>query len=276
MKSKSSITYIIKNFIFLVLPASVAALTLGIFNDGKSGFSFYTDFFKDLDTFSYLNKPFYEVFSYFSPINFSNIWISLLCLVSIIISCGVIICSVERHMRLGVRSASRWLVMLNDSFLLVFPFLLLNLLLLELIALVATSVIVLLGLALKGAWLFAVSGILVGALYMAFVIVFLLLICTVPSMLSDGYSFRFAASYSANIVSQSLGKFILHLIMVLCVSVLLKWLFGYLLGAFSVPIDVIFYMFWVMYVPVFAMKSYINLTGGERKDIKAKYFAKSE
>lgn len=271
MKGKSTISYILRNFLFIGLPASVAAVTLALFNKGKDGFSFFIDFLRDLNTFSYLNKTFYEIFSYFSPIDFSNFWLSMLCIVAILISFCVIICSVERHMRLGVRSAARWLVMLNDSFLLVLPYVGILIAMLELFAVVATSVIVLLGLGMHGAWLFVISITIVILLYLLFLFLFVLLVCTVPSMVADGYSFRFAASYSANIVQQRLLRIIINLTSMIAISITAKWAFKFWLGDFSLPIDIVFYMFWVMYVPVFAMKSYITLTGGERKDIKPKY-----
>ncbi|MEG1710341.1 MAG: hypothetical protein RR316_00890, partial [Clostridia bacterium] len=102
-----------------------------------------------------------------------------------------------------------------------------------------------------------------------------------PSLLVDGYSFRFAASYSISLVQKEFWNVYSTLILPLIISYvsvgLIKGL-CLILGfssTTSIVINYIFsfiyYTFWMMYLPATCMKHYMHLTGALREDIHTSF-----
>jgi len=131
-----------------------------------------------------------------------------------------------------------------------------------------------------GGWLLFALSFAVTVIFYAVYMVFLMLsICTVPSMLSDGYRFNVAVSYSARLVSTKLKSIMLKFYGTFLVAWLIKVISRYLFTtmawypmAVHIIISILYYVFWCMFLPVFAMKIYNDLTEGVRNDIRVSLF----
>jgi hypothetical protein len=283
---KSTLVYILKNFWFMlpltILPAALLGFVKAVQYDNTPADFFLKLFLSITNNQSLVVNNFaQDLFGYFTSISISeNWWIYLLGLTSLFFSFCMTISSVERHMRLGLKSYTRILSMLNESIMAVFPYFMLALLSYEFIGLIICGMIYLFYVFNINGWLLMVLSLTVCVVFYIIYAVFITLtICTVPSILSDGYRFNVAVSYSARLVSKKLGVMLGRLIGTFAVSWIILTASNFLYAnakwyphALHIVISVVYYLFWACFLPVFSMKNYTELTEGTRKDIQVSLF----
>lgn len=282
---KSTLVYMIKNFWFMLPLAILPAALLGFVGAAaydNSPADFFVSLARRLTGGESLVVENFtkDLFGYFTSFNTTeNFWIYILGLISLFFSLCMTVAAVERHMRLGLRSYTRIFAMLNESILAVFPYFLLALAAFEFISLIICGMIYLFYVMNIGGWLFFFLSLAVTAgFYIMYAAFFMLTICTIPSMLSDGYRFNVAVSYSARLVSTKMGVIMARF----CGTFLVAWLVqaasnllasaAWYPNGVHVVVNIIYYFFWCCYLPVFAMKNYNDLTEGVRKDITVSLF----
>lgn len=281
--NSSSIRYFIRNFFFLFPLAVVPAFLLAIAQSTQLVYTpvdFLINIFRNMEVYSVSNFA-SDVYRYFSCVNTSPLWwIWAIGLISSIVGFCLITPLVERHMRLGVMSYSRLISMFNESLLMVLPYFFTAFVAYEFVSMAVSGVIYLFTMLNISGWLlFTLSLVVVVVAYGFFVAFIILTICTVPSMLTDGYKFNVAVSYSARLVATKYKSIIAKFILLIVGSVTLLMVSRVLLATqavyteiFHVIVAFLFYLFWMMYLPIFAMNTYIDLTEGVRKDLKVKLF----
>lgn len=283
---KSTLVYIVKNFWFMLPIVALPAVLLGFVRASQYDNS-PADFFISLFRHSSGGSEFkienfsFDLFGYFTGFNLgADWWIYLLGLISLFFALCMTVSAVERHMRLGLRSYTKIFTMLNESILAVLPYFVLALFLFEFISLIICGMIYLFYVLNISGWLlfFLSLGVTV-AFYALYATFFLLTILTVPSMLSDGYRFNVAVSYSARLVSTRLGIVIARFFGTFGIAWVIQSVSNYLLvnapwypSAAHVLVSIIYYLFWCCFLPVFAMKNYVDLTEGVRNDIRVSLF----
>lgn len=279
----SSIFYMLRNAVFLLPLTILPAVLLAFSQTPVINFTqvdFFVKFAQNLDAFEIKNFTI-DLYRYFTSINTSNLWwLWLFGVIALFISFSLTLPYIERHMRLGVRSYSRLLSMLNESVLLMLPYLICVLAAYEVVSLIICGMIYLFFLmGMGGLTLFGLSIVVALLLYIVFFMLFALTICSVPSMLCDGYKFNVAISYSARLVSTHFGKVLAQLFVPMALSFVLLGASRYLMAVLPLYTELthllvsfLFYLFWVNYLPVYAMRDYTLLTEGVRKDLKVKLF----
>lgn len=283
---KSTLVYILKNFMFMlplvILPAALLGFS-NAFSVDNTPADFFINYAKQITSLSAftMDNFTYDLFNYFTSVNLSaNWWVYLLGAVTLFFSLCMTVSAVERHMRLGMRSYSSIFSMLNESLLSVLPYFLIMTLGYEFISIVICGMIYLFYVMNIGGWLLFFLSLAVTVIFYAVYMVFMMLsICTVPSMLSDGYRFNVAVSYSARLVSTKLKSIMLKFYGTFLVAWLIKVISRYLFTTMAwypmtvhIIISILYYVFWCMFLPVFAMKIYNDLTEGVRNDIRVSLF----
>ncbi|HPG92706.1 MAG TPA: hypothetical protein PK675_04775, partial [Clostridia bacterium] len=99
------------------------------------------------------------------------------------------------------------------------------------------------------------------------------------SMLSDGYRFNVAVSHSVRLVSTKLKSIMFKFYGTFLIAWLIRVISRYLFSSMAwypmflhILICILYYMFWCMFLPVFSMKIYNDLTEGVRNDIRVSLF----
>lgn len=279
----SSISYIFRNFLFLLPITVLPAIILGISKSQQMDFSVLSFLIKfGKDTSGYVIDDFFlDVYRYFSCVDTSSNW--LLWAVGIllaIVSYCIVIGMAERHMRLGARSYSKILRILNDTILFVLPYAFFVFLIYELCALIMCGMIFLLAkMGITAGALFALSVVITFVGNMIFIFIYELTMLTIPSMLTDGYTFNVAASYSARLISDNFGKVLVKIALPAVVTLVALTISRYILDSsvlyqpgFHFVVSFLFYLFWLYYLPCLSMSEYIRLTDGVRKDLQVKLF----
>lgn len=283
---KSTLVYLVKNFWFMlplvILPAALLGFGNAVSLD-STPVDFFINYANSLNKVSALQMNDFtaDLFNYFTSFNLSsNWWVTLLGYITFFFALCSTVSAVERHMRLGLRSYSRVFSMMNESILSVLPYFLLAILSYEFVSLIICGMIYLFYVLGVNGWLLWCAALIVTVfLYATYMVFLMLTICTVPSMLSDGYRFNVAVSYSARLVSTKLAKIMAKFYGTFLVAWIIKlasrYLFiqsGWYPMAAHIFICIIYYLFWVMFIPVFAMKNYNDLTEGVRNDIQVSLF----
>lgn len=254
------------------------AILLALFRSEFIVSDFFVKLVKDGDGFIIVD--FYDdVYKYFSFINFQSFGSFLMWLLSSItavLGLGALFSGVERHMRLGVPMGFKLISLINDSIVIVLPFVGLIFVSCEILGLVISGLICLLFLIIKSKIaLFIVSLLLVAVVYLIYFSFVALISLTMPASLIDGYSFNYAAATSINLVKNNLFKITAALVFPLCLTMLSVSLFNVLFavllpGAKEIIMTIVWifvYMFWMLYYPVMTVKHYMFLSGMEREDM---------
>lgn len=272
MRQNHSLSYYKKNFIPLISMAFLPSLLLVLFTKNEMIGDFFFVFIKDIRGFRI--EKMYDVYKYFSLMNFNFIPVWLLVVIIAALFAGLIFSAVDRNMRIKVDLKIRFYTLWRDSVPVVAIFAALNLVLVELCALAVTGMILIFNLFLKGTpFLFVVSLLITAAIYIFYSAIFTFLSVTVPSILIDGYSFRYAAGYSVSLVQKKFREIYMKVIMpffLSCVALsAFKILFDKIFGAigfllFFNLVKFIFYLFWLSYLPVLCINNYFYLINAKR------------
>ncbi len=265
----STIKYIVNNFFYLIpLVLIPTACMTFFFNPFKP-----LVFFQQLAKNGYrIDSWFGDVYRYFSIVNYNNVLLWLACVVLALCSLSVVLSSTERHMRLGVRNYRHLFRMFNDSVLYVLPVLLLFLIINEVFAVIVSGLIVLFSMFVSGVWLEVLAGVVWILSSLLFIGLFVFSCCTVPSMISDGYKFNVALSYSISLVQNKFWQTFFSFVATYLASLVIMCLVFYFLNPAFYVIKFLFLLVWLMFLPVFCMRKYVEFTGGDRKDIESSVF----
>ena len=229
----------------------------------------------------YLKNFFTDLYKYFSIINFEGVgdfFLWILGIIVLISGIGLLFSSVERRMRLGIKGNIRWLSLINDSIILILPYIALLILSLEIIGLITSGLIGILYVIIGGGMsLFIISLLLVISIYITFTIMFVYTCLTIPCLLIDGYNFNFAVSYSISLVQNDFKRMFLEFAVPVGISYLINsgieiLIYLYMpnssrLNVVEIIIWFIFYVIWMMYLPISSVANYMRLTGV--KEIKS-------
>lgn len=289
--SDNTFAYISRNFFFLLPIVVIPVVLLLIFQretgafdlltemaktTAQSGSVGFSDFFSDLYAkVSLIN------FDRFSDWNVSKVWFWLLTAIVVMLGFALTVAQIERHMRLGVKEHFKWISMMKSGAYNAFLYSVIMLVFYELCMVALSSFILLNSRLLNGWWAFGLSVFATLAIYAVFIIGFCFLLLTVPSMICDGYRFGFAASYSIHLVAQHFRRFVGIFVLTAVVSSLLLQLFklAMMLLSNNVTIRVLLYivralnyLWWLLFVPTYAMRNYIDYTEAARKDLKTLIF----
>ncbi len=263
MLKESTIRYVIRNFFYLALFALIPAVLFTMFLTPVS----QIQLLRNLRNGAVIENWFEDAYVYLSFINFNRIWMWLLSFLVLTVTSGITIAATEQHMALGVRRKNVFRL-LNDSILLILPYVLFCLVLYEVLAMTFSGLIVLASMLFSGTVLFVITLLLLIALGALTVVCAAYSICTVPCMLEEGYSFGTAVGYSISLVSGHLWK--------TCISLFICYLCTFAVEAVTVFFaEKAFYavrfcalLFWFVYLPAFSVRKYFELTGSERKDLE--------
>lgn len=122
--SQSVFAYMLKNIGTLILMALPPSIILVLSKDARNIPAFFIGIIKKGAGYE-IKDYFSDVYSYFSAISFNSFWGFLLwCLgiLLLIVCMGMLFSSVEKKMRLGVSAGVKWLDMINDSVMLLLPY----------------------------------------------------------------------------------------------------------------------------------------------------------
>ncbi|MEG1528000.1 MAG: hypothetical protein RR248_04025 [Clostridia bacterium] len=283
-QSDSSISYVFRNFFFLlpfcILPALLMAFATTSYAN-LTPIDFLIKILKQQEAFV-LTDFFNDVYIYFSLINFTPRWWAwALGGILAVLSLCCTFSAVERHMRLGIKRYNNLATYINESFLTVFSYAFLLICCCELLALATSGLILLVISTTTRKWIIiAISLLLIVLFFTIITIIVVATLCTVPSRLMDGYKLNVAMSYSAQIVSKSFGIVFIKLWVLVIASLLVLGGSNVILNLFPsflsryihLIVATAFALFWLIEIPAFSFKTYIDLTNGERKDLKTNLF----
>lgn len=288
IQNQSTVSYVFRNFFYLLpftlLPALLLAFSSSTVTN-LTPFDLLAEMGKSIYIGGYDITDFYsDVYSYLTFINISERWwVWLLGILAAFFSLCCTFSAVERHMRLGVRQFTRALFYINDCFLPLLSYLLLIFVAGEFFSLVASGFILLVyTIGLSATSLFAVTAVIIVLQYLVFSVIFIFTICTVPARLMERYRLNIAISYSAQLVGKSFFKIFGAFLLILAVSgsllVFSKFLLSYSPKEYGailhMAVATLFNIFWLMAAPAFSLRTYISLTGSERKDLEKRLFIK--
>lgn len=278
--SQSVFAYMLKNIGTLILMALPPSIILVLSKDARNIPAFFIGIIKKGAGYE-IKDYFSDVYSYFSAISFNSFWGFLLwCLgiLLLIVCMGMLFSSVEKKMRLGVSAGVKWLDMINDSVMLLLPYVGVVLLGYEVVGLLCSGFAALIFAVFRsGIAMLTVGLAFTVAIYGFYAVLFSYISLTVPCMMSDGYSFRYAAAYSVSLVQKENKRVIMSVVMPYAVCVvILTVVTGILAGTNSSEVltetvtkivTFVEMVFYLMYFPVVSMRNYMLLTGGKRRDL---------
>ncbi len=278
--SQSVFAYMLKNIGTLILMALPPSIILVLSKDARNIPAFFIGIIKKGAGYE-IKDYFSDVYSYFSAISFNSFWGFLLwCLgiLLLIVCMGMLFSSVEKKMRLGVSAGVKWLDMINDSVMLLLPYVGVVLLGYEVAGLLCSGFAALIFAVFRsGIAMLTVGLAFTVAIYGFYAVLFSYISLTVPCMMSDGYSFRYAAAYSVSLVQKENKRVIISVVMPYAVCVMiLAAVTGILAGtnsseelteAVTKIVTFVEMVFYLMYFPVVSMRNYMLLTGGKRRDL---------
>lgn len=276
---QSAYSYLFKNFITLLLMALAPSVVLSFSLDDKNIFTFFMEIIHKKDYT--INSYFSDVYSYFTSVGhngFFGFLLWLLGIILLIVFLGIAFSSVEKKMRLGVSTGIRWLDLLNDSVMFVLPYVAVVFVSFELFGFVCSGMIVLFFTLLESKIAFIVVSLLFTILlYAIYFVLFAYLSLTVPCMMIDGYTFRFAAGYSITLVQKDIKKILLSLLipfaiccaLIITVSAIMVFngVSKELVSLLSSIVSFLCLCFYLMYFPVVCVKNYMSITGERRRDV---------
>lgn len=278
--SQSVFAYMLKNIGTLILMALPPSIILVLSKDARNIPAFFIGIIKKGAGYE-IKDYFADVYSYFSAISFNSFWVFLLwCLgiLLLIVCMGMLFSSVEKKMRLGVSAGVKWLDLINDSVMLLLPYVGVVLLGYEVAGLLCSGFAALIFAVFRsGIAMLTVGLAFTVAIYGFYAVLFSYISLTVPCMMSDGYSFRYAAAYSVSLVQKENKRVIISVVMPYAVCVMiLAAVTGILAGtnsseelteAVTKIVTFVEMVFYLMYFPVVSMRNYMLLTGGKRRDL---------
>lgn len=289
--SDNTFAYIARNFFFLLPIVALPVVLLTVFQRETGAFDLlaemakttaqtgsvkFSDFFSDLYAkVSIIN------FDRFADWNVSKVWFWLVTAIVVMLGFSLTVAHIERHMRLGVNEPFKWMSMMKSGAYNAFFYSLIMLVFYELCMVALSSFILLNSRIMNGWWAFGMSVLATVVIYAVFIVGFCFLLLTVPSMFCDGYRFGFAASYSIHLVAQHFKRFVGVFALTACLSglalQLLKLVMMLLSG--NIPIHILLYairalnyLWWLLFVPTYAIRNYIDYTEASRKDLKTLIF----
>lgn len=265
LQSKSSISYMFRNFwklIYVTLPVAVLM-------------AFFCNPTKEIELFSMLVKgeialkdTTYLLGECLSVLRFGKFWwVVPIAIVLFAITMSLIVVKVDRHMRVGQMPAFP----LKRAFG-IFPFMLLYICCWLAVSEIFMLIIVGIGYMLH--FVGNATAIVSVALGLTFIVrvvlsyVFGLLVLSFPLKYSENYRFNVALSYSARTMSAKRLK-ILGLAFLYVFSRVAMMAIGYLLAPYKLDVLVyaVAYAICFTYVPCFAFKHFYDDVGGERRDV---------
>lgn len=264
---QETIKYMWKNLLrlipYAILPAAAMALS------GSLG-SAFTFFFRYGDNVS--SYTVWDIYKFFSVL-FSGNWLIGL---SAVIVVGFFMCllfgAIDRHMKVGKFSYKNMFSRLNETVLAVFPTYFAMFALLELIALLNSSLIYIFTKSMGFNSIFIAIPIS-AAMYACFFLTLTQFVLLIPSEIVVGYPFKDAVINSIRLVSGSGHTIFLQLSGVLMGCALLSGIFD-LISFGIMPIrfivDFVLYMAILIFVTSYMMVSYFILSNEPRRDVEEK------
>ncbi|MFR3346610.1 MAG: hypothetical protein ACLTSK_00955 [Christensenellales bacterium] len=287
--SDNTFAYIARNFFFLLPIVALPVVLLTVFQ--REGLSIcWRKWQRRRLRRPRLSSPtFSDLYAKVSIINFdrfadwnvSKVWFWLVTAIVVMLGFSLTVAHIERHMRLGVKEPFKWMSMMKSGAYNAFFYSLIMLVFYELCMVALSSFILLNSRIMNGWWAFGMSVLATVVIYAVFIVGFCFLLLTVPSMFCDGYRFGFAASYSIHLVAQHFKRFVGVFALTACLSglalQLLKLVMMLLSG--NIPIHILLYairalnyLWWLLFVPTYAIRNYIDYTEASRKDLKTLIF----
>ncbi len=266
IQSKTAVAYMFRNFWRLVFYIVIPSVLIGIF----AGYGNRTEFVVNVFNGTVTKENYLpELMSAFSVLRFGKTWWVVLIAVLLLIF-GESLCAVKigRHMRIGVMSESGiWKEALFFSPR-VAVFAAMFLLASEVMNLIAVGLAHLF-VGINVYAMLVVTLAFLGILQIVLFILFGMLVCTLPASQCEEYKLNIAMSYSVRLMTSTKHGFFAVVTSEYCVSRLVVLILGALLKPYGA--DVILYvllnLFWLLYIPCLAFKTYYDRTDGERRDL---------
>ena len=290
LQSRSTTSYVFKNFVFILPFVVIPALLLAFFQPQQGPLEFFADLYEK--TFNGLPvdfSNFYEsLYGYFSFVNIDDsflpgvnmVWIWLV-VFAVTLFCVCLATSfVERHIRFGTRKYLRVLRSVNEVVMYIMPFVVLMVVVFEVLMLILCGLIVLLS-QINGIAFYVISVFLAVIFYEGYFVVAALTLLTPPCMFFDGYKFSSAIGYSMHLSAEHFREMFLGILLPIIVSQVLLAVLKFLVGllpseslsyALTVALKFLFYLWWLVYLPCLSCCKYADFTEMKRADLKLKIF----
>ncbi len=264
---KETIKYMWKNLLWLIPYAILPAVAMAL--SGSLGSSF-TFFFRYSDKVSAYTV--WDIYKFFSVLFAENWLIGL----SAVIVIGFFMCllfgAIDRHMKVGKFSYKNMFSRLNETVLAVFPTYFVMFGLLELIALLNSSLIYIFTKSIGFNSIYIAIPITM-AMYACFFLTLTQFILLIPSEIVVGYPFKDAVINSIRLVSGSGGAIFVQLSCVMLGGSLISALFDLIFpGIMPIRffVDFILYMAIMIFTTSYMMVSYFILSNEPRRDVDEK------
>ena len=262
-QSKSSITYMFRNFaqlFFVTLPVSVL---LAFFYNAR----LETDLFVNLVGGRINAENFFNEFARcFTVLRFGRYWwVDCLAVILLAYTMCILVVKIDRHMRIG-EMLTLPLKRAFGIFPIMLAYVVCWIVVSEVFMLIIVGVVYMLRF-LPSAEAIVGIGFGLTLIVRAFLMyIFCLLVITFPLKYSENYRINVAMSYSARLMVKKRG-----LMLLLSLTYPLARYAVMVLAYFARPLDVIVYavaiFFALTYIPCFAFKQYYDDVGGERRDV---------
>ena len=259
--NKNTLRYLYNNG-WKFLPITLIAGIALAFSGNLSG---AVHFFFDME----LNaSSVWNIYAHFSLLTSRSWLVGILTAIILLFEISLLYGILDRHLRVGTFSYKKPLVSLNDTVMTTVPIVFASMILLELCAFLTSAVILLVA---KTALIMTLPisiavTILIFTLMIFAIVEFILII---PAMQIVGYPFKDAFIFSTKLLSGKVKKIVFDFTLLIISSVLISWLFSLLFDGLilTLCVDTILYTFMLMYIPIYSMLVFYELTNEQRRDI---------
>lgn len=260
---KNSTKYIIKNFFKLLVFTIVPSIALAFTGSVSTILTFFFNYKTKTNTV-------WNIYRNFTFIGSRNWLLGVLAIILISFFLSLLLGAIDRHMKIGKFSFARPFSNLNETVLVVTPVVVVFILLLELVAFVNSSFV----------FLFAkmptVPSVILSILitlvfYSAVFIVFAQFMLLIPSQTVAGYPILDACIYSTRMISGKCRIVYLDFLALALIAIGVSTLFVGLLPELKIlqfVIDTILYNILLMYLIVYPMVAYFELSSEPRRDLE--------
>lgn len=265
VQSKSTYSYILRNFWQLVYVALPVAVLMAFFANPTREIEFLHALFVGELT---LDNVFVLFNNAYTVLRFGKLWwTDVITFFVLVLTVCMLIVKISRHMRVGVMPALpfKWAFGL---FLPVFLILLAYFCISEIAMLLSVGIMYVIR-AVNNATAIASVGFAVAFVIRLIVVwLFMLLILALPLKHSENYSLNVGLSYSVRVMTK-LPAQVLAATLTYCFGRYVVMLLGYFLRPYylDVVLYALVYLFVILFLPVYAYRVYHDVVGGERRDV---------
>lgn len=258
-----TIKYLKKHFLKLLPFVLLPALALAFTNNIASFVRFFFNFDANANNV-------WTIYSFFTVVGAKSWSMGIMAILVLMFFECLLFGGIDRHLKVGKFSYGKSFSALNETVMIVVPCLLILVVAFELVAFLTAVIIyffqiVMPAIAIFGGIIFTI------AIYTGLMMLLIQFLMVIPAVLVVGYPIKDACVFSTKMVSGKTKETMLLVLILMGASIILSAVASLFASAFILfVVDALIYIFLMMFVTVYIMVTFFDLSGETRRDLIGK------